>query len=322
MAGETGQNIPATHLSAAQTRTLYQQLNLWLAKGLRPTFPWQSATSAYQVWVSEIMLQQTQAHTVIPYYQRFITTFASLSDLASADLDQVLKLWSGLGYYSRARNLHKSAGILQRDNGGRMPDQLSQLVALPGIGPSTAGAILALGFRKRGVILDSNVKRTLSRLFALEPDASASRHTRRLWQLADYLTPEDGPESAKYAQAIMNLGAIVCTPTAPRCSECPLTGYCLSAKDGMFTANLQPSPPKPTQPRRRQQADWLILLDSQQRIWMQKRPPTGIWASLWTFPEYSQKPINPETTLSTEKILSPKESLSTEKILSPKKSLS
>ena len=227
------------------------------------------------------MLQQTQVATVIPYYQRFISAFPDLCDLARASQDQVLAQWSGLGYYSRARNLHKAARIVAAEHGGEFPSDFDTVVALPGIGPSTAGAILAQAMQQRYAILDGNVKRVLSRYHAVEGWPGQSTVHKQLWQFAEQHTPQHRVDD--YTQAIMDLGATLCTRSSPRCSECPLKIDCTAYAQGQVS-RYPASRPKKQLPVKA--ARLLILNDRESgRILLEKRPPSGIWGGLWSLPE-------------------------------------
>ena len=252
----------------------------WFARHGRTTLPWQTG-DPYHVWVSEIMLQQTQVATVIPYFERFIAAWPQPAALAAAELDAVLHLWTGLGYYARGRNLHRAARQMVAEHGGRVPADAAALEALPGIGRSTAGAILALGFGQRAAILDGNVKRVLARHFAVEGWPGRSAVVRRLWALAEEHTPTQ--HTGAYTQAIMDLGALVCLPRRPLCAACPLAGSCAARAEGR-TAQLPTPRPRRTLPLRHTRmlvltraADGAVLLE--------RRPPTGIWGGLWCFPE-------------------------------------
>ena len=211
-------------------KPFHRRLLHWFRHHGRHDLPWQSPRDAYRVWVSEIMLQQTQVATVIPYFERFMARFPDLASLASADLDQVLHLWTGLGYYARARNLHRAAGVIVAEHGGRFPTDFEAVLALPGIGRSTAGAILAQACDQRHAILDGNVRRVLARHRAIEgwPGQKAVENT--LWALAEELTPAE--DVADYTQAIMDLGATVCTRSQPRCAACPLAEDCQARAAG------------------------------------------------------------------------------------------
>jgi A/G-specific adenine glycosylase len=252
----------------------------WFAHAGRKHLPWQREPSAYRVWVSEIMLQQTQVATVIGYYERFMARFAQVATLAEAPLDEVLHLWTGLGYYARARNLQRAAQRIMSEHGGEFPLQLEQVQALPGIGRSTAGAILALAHGQRHAILDGNVKRVLSRYFAVHGYSGEPAVERELWSLAEGCTPPTGV--AAYTQAIMDLGATLCTRARPQCPSCPLREHCLA-----FAAGLQQQlpTPRPRKSRPQRSADWLILRRGDGALLLEKRPPSGIWGGLWTFPE-------------------------------------
>lgn len=252
----------------------------WFDRHGRHGLPWQKDSSPYRVWVSEIMLQQTQVGTVIPYFLRFMATFPDVHALAAAEVDQVLHLWTGLGYYARARNLHRCAQAIVTHHGGSFPESVEALAALPGIGRSTAGAIVAIAHGGRAPILDGNVKRVLARHFAIDgwPEQAAVRN--RLWELADSLTPAH--RVADYTQAIMDLGATVCSRGRPDCDRCPLTGSCLAlAKDA--TSRYPGRKPARELPVRT--VVMHILQASDGSVLLERRPPAGIWGGLWSFPE-------------------------------------
>ena len=253
----------------------------WFDRAGRKNLPWQAEPTPYQVWVSEIMLQQTQVGTVIPYFLRFMQRFPSLQALAAAAEDEVLGHWAGLGYYARARNLRKAAQIVVRERGGELPADVDGLAALPGIGRSTAGAILSLGLGLRAPILDGNVKRVLSRYAAVEGWPGEAQTARELWHLSEQLTPQ--ARVADYTQAMMDLGATLCTRGQPDCPRCPLREGCLALRLGL--AGELPTPrPKKTLPARR---CWMLVLrDEEGGFYLQKRPPAGIWGGLWSFPEF------------------------------------
>jgi len=257
-----------------------RQLLDWHAVSGRHDLPWQQQVTPYRVWVSEIMLQQTQVHTVIPYYRRFLQRFPEISALAGADRDEVLHLWSGLGYYSRARNLHATAQIIQHEYHGRFPDDIDQLVKLPGIGRSTAGAILALSMDQTHPILDGNVRRVLCRYFAIQEWPGAPATTGRLWHIAEQLVPTDQP--ARYTQAIMDLGALLCTRTRPDCATCPLQSGCEARRSGQ-QEDLPRRKPKRTLPVK--QTVFVMVASAGGELLLQRRPPVGIWGGLWGFPE-------------------------------------
>lgn len=248
----------------------------WFDVHGRHDLPWQVADDPYKVWVSEIMLQQTQVKTVLQYFDRFIARFPTVQDLGTATWDEVAPYWAGLGYYARARNLHKAAGIVAKQ--GHFPDTLEEWIALPGIGRSTAGALMSLGLRKYGVIMDGNVKRVLSRFFAIEDDLSKPIHERAMWQLAEELCPHE--RNHDYTQAIMDLGATVCTPKKPLCLYCPMQQHCQAHQQGLenelpFKKAKKPVPVK--------SAQVLILQCGDQWLW-QQRPNTGLWGGLWCLP--------------------------------------
>ena len=257
-----------------------RKLLRWFAHHGRKDLPWQKNPTAYRVWVSEIMLQQTQVSAVIPYYQRFMRRFPSLKQLAQAGQDEVLHYWSGLGYYARARNLHKTAQRIRQDHGGRFPRELGQLVALPGIGRSTAGAILALAFGQCHPILDGNVKRVLTRYYAIEGWPEQRSVNTRLWALAERLTPPQNPGA--YTQAIMDLGATVCRRSSPVCAQCPLRTGCAACR----AARVSEFPyPKPKRRLPLRHTRMLVLVNTKGQVLLQKRPPAGIWGGLWSLPE-------------------------------------
>jgi A/G-specific adenine glycosylase len=252
----------------------------WFDVHGRKSLPWQIAPTAYGVWVSEIMLQQTQVQTVVPYYVRFMARFPTLQDLARADRDDVLHHWSGLGYYARARNLHATACQVVRDFAGQFPETLSGLQALPGIGRSTAGAILALAGNKRYPILDGNVKRVLSRYHAVAGWPGSAAVEQRLWLHAEHHTPVD--RVADYTQAMMDLGATVCTRSRPGCTTCPLVSDCQAYRLGTPTAFPQPRPAKRL-PLRTTRC--LLIQNGTGDVLLVQRPTAGLWGGLWTFPE-------------------------------------
>ena len=261
-----------------------QQVLAWFDHSGRKDLPWQQNPTPYRVWVSEIMLQQTQVTTVIPYFQRFMQRLPSVNDLANAELDEVLHLWSGLGYYARGRNLHRAAGIVRDQYGGEMPLELAQLQALPGIGRSTAGAILALSANQCQPILDGNVKRVLARLHKVEGWPGEAKVAKRLWALAEYYTPHE--RVADYTQAMMDLGATLCTRSRPGCAVCPLQASCLA-----HLHNCQKNYPTP-KPRRQlpvKSTRMLMLQTNAGEVLLEKRPPTGVWGGLWGFPECSSE---------------------------------
>lgn len=229
------------------------------------------------------MLQQTQVTTVIPYFERFIEKLPDVENLAAASIDDVLNLWSGLGYYARGRNLHKTARLIV-DQGGQFPIDLDGLCALPGIGKSTAGAILAMAFSIRASILDGNVKRVLARFHAVTGWSGDARVNEELWRLSDEATPEN--RVGDYTQAIMDLGASVCKRKSPDCFGCPVREGCIGYRDGLIDEIPMP---RPTKKLLEKKVYFLILRNKEGRVLLEKRPPTGIWGGLWSFPEYTDK---------------------------------
>lgn len=257
----------------------------WFNKHGRTHLPWQQSPTPYHVWVSEIMLQQTQVATVISYYERFIASFPTVEVLAMAPVDEVLHHWAGLGYYARGRNLHKAAQKIVAEYGGKFPQTVEELVELPGVGRSTAGAIMSLGHHRRATILDSNVKRVLARVFAIKTWPEETQTLKQLWTLAESLTPEQSVQA--YNQAMMDLGATVCTRTQPRCDSCPVNGDCQALAQGL-TQDLPVSKPKKTLPEK--SAQMVIVVREDGAILLQKRPSPGIWGGLWCFPELEALP--------------------------------
>ena len=251
----------------------------WQQRYGRHALPWQNTRDPYRVWLSEIMLQQTQVTTVRDYYARFLQRFADVGALAAAPLDDVLALWSGLGYYSRARNLHRCAQVVVREHGGAFPDSAAALTALPGIGRSTAAAIAAFCFGERVAILDGNVKRVLTRALGFDADLAVAANERALWEQAQALLPECGIE--RYTQGLMDLGATLCTTRAPRCHDCPLATTCAAKAQG----RPERYPVKTKKGKRGARSNALLwLTDAQQRVWLTQREPKGVWAGLWTLP--------------------------------------
>jgi A/G-specific adenine glycosylase len=256
-----------------------QSLIAWQKTHGRHDLPWQNTTDPYAIWVSEIMLQQTQVSAVIPYYRRFMARFPDISSLAGAEEDHVLEHWSGLGYYSRARNLHAAAKQIMSLHEGRFPQQVELIEALPGIGRSTAAAIASFAFGQRHAILDGNVKRVLARCFGVEGWPSQPAVEKRLWQLAETLLPETGMEA--YTQGIMDLGATLCTRSKPTCVACPYVDTCVARAENRIAELPSPKPRKAIPERQ----TIMLLLMSGNEIFLEKRPPTGIWGGLWSLPE-------------------------------------
>jgi A/G-specific adenine glycosylase len=262
------------------TNTFANRLLEWWERNGRHDLPWQENRTPYRVWIAEIMLQQTQVATVVPYFERFMASFPNLASLAAADLDDVLSHWSGLGYYARARNLHAAAVHCLEEHAGELPAGADALEALPGIGRSTANAIVAQAHDRRAPILDGNVKRVLARHAGIEGWPGRSAVLRKLWTEADSRTPPD--RARDYTQAIMDLGATVCTPRNPDCSDCPEAQDCVAR----LTDRIDEIPAsKPRRARPRRDATLLILENELGQILLQRRPPAGIWGSLWSLPE-------------------------------------
>ena len=267
---------------------LATQVVRWQAAHGRNHLPWQNTRDAYRVWLSEIMLQQTQVATVLEYYTRFLARFPDVRQLAAAPQDEVLALWSGLGYYSRARNLHRCAQIVVHQHGGEFPRMVDELAALPGIGRSTAGAIAAFCFGVRAPILDANVRRVLTRVLGFGADLAEAKNERALWQQAEALLPRQDLSHAmpRYTQGLMDLGAGICLPRNPNCLLCPLQEACVARRDG----NPQDYPVRTRKLKRSAQAWWLLLRqDGAGRLWLERRPPTGIWAGLYCPPVYDSR---------------------------------
>jgi A/G-specific adenine glycosylase len=252
----------------------------WFDQHGRKTLPWQHPRSPYRVWLSEVMLQQTQVRTVIPYFERFVAALPTLQSLAAAPLDRVLALWSGLGYYSRARNLHRCAQICVAEYGAELPRDIEQLSALPGIGRSTAAAILAQAYGDAHAILDGNVRRVLARYHGVQGWPGSSDVQRTLWRYAETHTPTD--RVADYTQAIMDLGAMVCTRSRPLCADCPIAETCVALREGLVSQLPQPKPTRATPTRT---TAMMIVRDANGRVLLERRPPTGVWARLWSLPE-------------------------------------
>jgi A/G-specific adenine glycosylase len=257
-----------------------RKINTWQKAYGRHDLPWQQNISAYRVWLSEIMLQQTQVETVKPYFIRFLERYPEISDLACASTDDVLALWTGLGYYNRARNLHKTSIIIHKEYQGTFPTSLDRLIELPGIGRSTAGAILALSMGKRGVILDGNVKRVLSRFHFIAGYLEERTTTDELWRHADRHTP--AIETNVYTQGIMDLGATICKRSSPACSECPLMTRC-----GAHQRNVAMQIPRRKPKRKKPVKDSLffIICNEDKEVIVEKRGESGVWPGLWSPPE-------------------------------------
>jgi A/G-specific adenine glycosylase len=264
-----------------------QRLLQWFTVHGRHTLPWQINPTPYRVWVSEVMLQQTQVATVIPYYERFMARFPDIASLAAAPLDEVLHLWTGLGYYARARNLQSCAKVLAVQYAGVFPDQLEEVVALPGIGRSTAGAILALSRGIRHPILDGNAKRVIARVFGIGGDPNAKAVLEALWKRADACTPAQ--DVAAYTQAIMDLGATLCTRARPACTLCPMNTGCIAALEGR---QLELPGRKMKRDRPAREATLLIAQtgsDGSTAVLLERRPSLGLWGGLWSPPQFANE---------------------------------
>ncbi len=276
-----GDTEPAAGVAARPPAALADRLIEWQRRHGRHDLPWQRTRDPYHVWLSEIMLQQTQVGTVVNYYERFVLAFDSVAALAAAPLDDVLALWSGLGYYSRARNLHRCARMVVDWHGGRFPTTSALLAELPGIGPSTAAAIAAFCFGERCAILDGNVKRVLTRALGFGGDLADAGQQRRLWHLANALLPD--ADIAAYTQGLMDLGAGPCSRRRPDCGACPLAALCVARRDGRPEAY----PVKTRRLVRSRRSNALLWLISGDSVWLVRRPDSGIWSGLWTMAEFA-----------------------------------
>lgn len=255
----------------------------WQRRHGRHDLPWQRSRDPYRVWLAEIMLQQTQVATVVPYYRRFLARFPDVSSLAQAPLGEVLRQWAGLGYYSRARNLHLTAIDVLEQYGGDIPAERAALEALPGIGRSTAAAIAVFSFGAREAILDGNVKRVLARYFAVPGYPGEKSVDKRLWLLAESLLPARAIE--RYTQALMDLGATVCTRTSPGCDRCPVRPGCAALATGRVSSYPASRPAKKVRLR----AVAMLLVVHGGKVLLERRPPAGIWGGLWSLPEMPER---------------------------------
>lgn len=264
---------------------LADRLVAWQRLEGRHHLPWQQAREPYRVWLSEIMLQQTQVSTVLGYFDRFLARFPSVVHLADAELDEVLSMWSGLGYYSRARNLHRCAQTVRDEHGGRFPESAHALEQLPGIGPSTAAAIAAFCFGERVSIMDGNVRRVLSRVLGWSGDLSVRAQERALGEAAALLVPAHPQDMAPYTQGLMDLGATRCTPRKPNCSACPWSDLCAGREAG------QPErlPIKTARLKRGARESWCLWLQRGDAVWLVQRPHRGIWSGLWSLPMFASE---------------------------------
>lgn len=268
-------------ISAEWIAELRRALLRWFETHKRPT-PWRNDPSPYRVWVSEVMLQQTQTATVIPYFERFIARFPDVQALASAPLEEVLRYWEGLGYYARARNLHKAAHLIVQ-NGGQLPSTPEQLRELPGIGAYTAGAIASIAFGQPVPVVDGNVARVLARLLWLKGDLKTHAAQKQLWAIAEQLV--DPARPGAFNQALMELGSTVCTPAQPRCGECPISHLCAAYQRGQPTAVPEPS----RRPSTRTMVDVSAIIEREGRFLLAQRPPEGLWGGLWEFPRATRQ---------------------------------
>ena len=251
----------------------------WFEKNKRD-LPWRKTKDPFAIWVSEIMLQQTQVNTVIPYYNHFLKTFPTLRDLAKANLSKVLKVWEGLGYYSRARNLHRASKVIANHSNGKIPDNLKGLLSLPGIGRYTAGAILSIAFNKTAPILDGNVKRVLSRLFGISGDPKENKTEQSLWQLSESLVPKG--KASPFNQGLMDLGAMICAPKNPQCHKCPLCDLC----KGWASGKPDKFPSKTIKKKIPHIEAVSAVIRKDGKIFLRQRPPKGLLGGLWEFPNW------------------------------------
>ena len=271
---------PAPSREGAPDASFAHLVIAWQRTHGRNALPWQNTRDPYRVWLSEIMLQQTQVATVLGYYERFLMRFPDVAALAAAPLDDVLALWSGLGYYSRARNMHRCAQAVVQQHGGRFPSTSAVLMALPGIGRSTAAAIAAFCFGERVAILDGNVKRVLTRVLGFGGDLAEAAPERALWARATELLPHEGVE--RYTQGVMDLGATVCTTRSPACLLCPVANLCVAAR----TQTQNAYPVKTRKLKRGTREHIWLWLRWRGQVWLVQRPDTGVWAGLWGLPEF------------------------------------
>jgi A/G-specific adenine glycosylase len=257
----------------------------WQRQHGRKGLPWQASTDPYRVWLSEIMLQQTQVGAVIPYYERFLKRFPTVGALAAASEDEVLRLWAGLGYYARGRNLHLASKKIVFEHQGKFPDTAERIAELPGVGRSTAAAIAAFSFGERAAILDGNVKRVLARHAGIAGFPGDKKVEAKLWTLAESLLPHKG--IGTYTQALMDLGATLCTKSKPRCDACPVSRTCTALKKGLVAKLPAPRPKKEVPSK---STTWLVLRH-QGQVLLERRPSPGIWGGLWSFPETNGRDV-------------------------------
>jgi A/G-specific adenine glycosylase len=264
---------------SGKLRPFAERLLAWYDQHGRSDLPWQHPRTPYRVWISEVMLQQTQVKTVIPYFERWMQSFQDISSLAGSPVDDVLAHWSGLGYYARARNIHKTANICVQQHGGKLPSSPPELAALPGIGVSTANAIVSQSADQPMAVLDGNVKRLLARHTATEGWTGGSRVQKQLWSEAEDRLPAN--RGADYTQAVMDLGALVCTRSSPRCTDCPVSEDCQALYKGKVD---QLPTPKPRTKVREKTVFMAVIRDQEGRVLLEKRPGAGIWGGLWCLP--------------------------------------
>jgi A/G-specific adenine glycosylase len=265
--------------SISQKGKIQTQLLQWFKKKGRD-LPWRKTRDPYAIWVSEVMLQQTQVATVIPYYKNFLKSFPTVHHLSKADLSKVLKIWEGLGYYSRARNLHRASRIVMNHFNGKIPNQMKDLLNLPGIGRSTAGAILSFAFNKAAPILDGNVKRVFSRLFAVSGSPGERKTEQLLWQISESLIPKGF--SNPFNQAIMDLGSMLCTPKDPQCLRCPLRLLC----KGYLSGKPESYPPRVIRRKIPHITALSAVIEKDKKVLLNQRPPVGLLGGLWEFPNW------------------------------------
>ena len=271
-----------------QARPFAETMVAWQKLHGRHHLPWQNTQDPYRVWLSEIMLQQTQVSTVLAYYEKFLQHFPTVADLAAAPQDKVMGLWSGLGYYSRARNLHQCAKDVMTRFDGQFPSTAAVLITLPGIGRSTAAAVASFCFSERVAIMDGNVKRVLTRVWAFEADLSVSQNEKALWQMAENALPTRQLKTAmpRYSQALMDLGATICLPRNPNCQACPVNQECQALAQG----GPEKFPVKTRKVKRSSEVLWLLLAhNAKGEVWLEKRPTSGIWASLYSLPVFDSE---------------------------------
>ena len=263
---------------------LSKKIIKWQRKFGRNNLPWQINVNPYKVWISEIMLQQTQVKTVIPYFEKFMNRYPNIESLADSTEDEVLSYWSGLGYYSRGRNILKSAKIIREKFNSSMPSDLDSLESLPGIGKSTAGAIRSLGFKKHAAILDGNAKRVLIRYFKVEEAVNSTKTLKKLWQIAEEQLPKK--DCDVYTQAIMDVGSLLCKRTNPLCDQCPLEHDCQAKQDGI-EGLLPKKSPKKDKPKK--YVYWAYIKNDKGEVLLENRTTNGVWEGLWSFPEFQKK---------------------------------